>query len=74
MVLVKAEKHIGAEPFALLGDYIIKSNVPCITQLANLFVTSECPLIAVEPLRTSHESEPQYGIVKGGKVTDSFTA
>jgi len=69
--VLKAEKHIGAEPFAvLLGDDIIKSNTPCIMQLANLFATYECPLIAVE--NVSRERVPQYGIVKGEKVTNSF--
>ncbi len=69
--VLKAEKHVGAEPFAvLLGDDIIKSNVPCIRQLANLFVTCKCPLIAVE--NVSKERVPQYGIIKGVKVTDSL--
>jgi UTP--glucose-1-phosphate uridylyltransferase len=68
--VLKAEKHIGADPFAvLLGDDIIKSNTPCIRQLANLFATYECPLIAVE--NVSRERVPQYGIVKGEMVTES---
>jgi hypothetical protein len=35
-----------------------------------LFATYECPLIAVE--NVSWERVPQYGIIKGEKVTDSF--
>ena len=47
--VLKAEKHIGAEPFAvLLGDDIIKSKVPCIRQLAKSYERYESPIIAVE--------------------------
>ena len=36
--VLKAEKHIGAEPFAvLLGDDIIKGDVPCIKQLMDVY-------------------------------------
>jgi len=51
--VLKAEKHVGMEPFAvLLGDDIIRSAVPCTRQLINLFETCRSPLIAVEKRST----------------------
>ena len=45
--VLKAEKHIGDEPFAvLLGDDIIKAELPCIKQLTNLFEKYEKPLVS----------------------------
>ena len=46
--VLKAEKHVGDEPFAvLLGDDIIKGEIPCIKQLVNLFEKYNKPIIAV---------------------------
>jgi UTP--glucose-1-phosphate uridylyltransferase len=68
--VLKAEKHVGSEPFAvLLGDDIIRSKVPCIKQLASLFTTCESPLLAVETVRS--EKIPSYGIIKGERVSDA---
>ena len=51
--VLKAEKHVGMEPFAvLLGDDIIRSAVPCTRQLINLFETCQSPIIAVASGRT----------------------
>jgi len=69
--VLKAEKHVGTEPFAiLLGDDIIRSKVPCIKQLASLFTTFESPLLAVEAVRP--EKICSYGIIKGEKVRDAI--
>jgi len=69
--VLKAEKHVGTEPFSiLLGDDIIRSKVPCIKQLASLFTTFESPLLAVEAVRP--EKICSYGIIKGEKVRDAI--
>jgi len=68
--VLKAEKHIGEEPFAvLLGDDIIKSEIPCIKQLANLFKKYEKPIIAVEEI--AKEKISDYGIIKGTEINES---
>jgi len=47
--VLKAEKHIGNDAFAvLLGDDIIKSTVPCTKQLDILYERCEGPILAVE--------------------------
>ena len=68
--VLKAEKHIGAEPFAvLLGDDIIKGDVPCIKQLMDVYQKYESPsaVIAVEEVK----DVSKYGIIKiKGKEID----
>jgi UTP--glucose-1-phosphate uridylyltransferase len=69
--VLKAEKHIGNDPFAvLLGDDIIKSAVPCVQQLGRLFEKCESPTVAVEHVRDERVSS--YGIIKGEKVSPSL--
>ncbi len=70
--VLKAEKHIGAEPFAvLLGDDIIKAKVPCIKQLMTLFDEyNQHAVIAVEEV--SAEKISDYGILKGREIADSI--
>jgi UTP--glucose-1-phosphate uridylyltransferase len=68
--VLKAEKHVGDEPFAvLLGDDIIKGDVPCIKQLMNLFEKYNNPIIAVEEV--SKEKISDYGIIKGKEIEES---
>jgi UTP--glucose-1-phosphate uridylyltransferase len=68
--VLKAEKHVGDEPFAvLLGDDIIKGDVPCIKQLMNLFEKYNNPIIAVE--KVSKEKISDYGIIKGKEIEES---
>ncbi|MBL7117717.1 MAG: UTP--glucose-1-phosphate uridylyltransferase GalU [Candidatus Syntrophoarchaeum sp.] len=73
--VLKAEKHVGNEPFAvLLGDDIIKcdSDTPCcIKQLMDLFEQYywDKPIIAVE--KVPEEKISDYGIIKiKGKEID----
>jgi UTP--glucose-1-phosphate uridylyltransferase len=69
--VLKAEKHVCDEPFAvLLGDDIIRSTVPCVKQLAKLFAPHERPLVAVE--RVKPESIANYGIIGGERINDSL--
>jgi UTP--glucose-1-phosphate uridylyltransferase len=68
--VLKAEKHVGDEPFAvMLGDDIIKAESPCITQLMNLFERDEKPVIAVEAV--AKEKIRDYGIIKGREIEKS---
>jgi UTP--glucose-1-phosphate uridylyltransferase len=68
--VLKAEKHVGDEPFAvLLGDDIIKGDVPCIKQLMDVYQKYENPsaVIAVEEVKDVRK----YGIIKiRGKEID----
>jgi UTP--glucose-1-phosphate uridylyltransferase len=68
--VLKAEKHVGDEPFAvLLGDDIIKGNTPCIKQLMDVYqkYESSSAVIAVEEVK----DVSKYGIIKiKGKEID----
>jgi UTP--glucose-1-phosphate uridylyltransferase len=69
--ILKAEKHIGDNAFAvLLGDDIIKSTVPCTKQLTSLYERYDSPILAVE--RVPEEKISSYGIIKGEEVNPSF--
>ena len=68
--ILKAEKHVGDEPFAvLLGDDIIKAEIPCIKQLMNLFEKYSKPIIAVE--KVPKEKVSSYGMIKGREIRDA---
>ena len=65
--VLMAEKHVGDEPFAvLLGDDIIKGDVPCIKQLMDVYQKYESPsaVIAVEEVK----DVSKYGIIKGTEI------
>ena len=65
--VLKAEKHVGSEPFAvLLGDDIIKGDVPCIKQLMDIYQEyGGCNgVIAVEEVK----DVSKYGIIKGTEI------
>ena len=68
--VLKAEKHIGDESFAvLLGDDIIKGDTPCIKQLMDIYqkYESSIAVIAVEEVK----DVSKYGIIKiKGKEID----
>jgi UTP--glucose-1-phosphate uridylyltransferase len=67
--ILKAEKHVGDEPFGvLLGDDIIKGNVPCIKQLMNLFEKYNKSIIAVEEV--PKEKVSSYGMIKGREIEE----
>ncbi|MFQ6087728.1 MAG: UTP--glucose-1-phosphate uridylyltransferase GalU [Candidatus Methanofastidiosia archaeon] len=57
-----AQRHVGDEEFAvLLGDDIIKSEIPCTKQLLKIFSRFGCSILAVE--KVSRERLQKYGIV-----------
>ena len=69
--VLKSEKHVGNEPFAvLLGDDIVKADVPCIKQLMNLFERYNSSIIAVEPV--PQEKISSYGIIQGTQIEESL--
>jgi UTP--glucose-1-phosphate uridylyltransferase len=69
--VLKAEKHVGDEPFAvLLGDDIIKAEIPCIKQLMDLFDKYNNSIIAVEEV--TKEKISDYGIIKGREIEESI--
>ena len=62
--ILRAEKHINNEPFAvLLGDDIVIHDTPCMKQLINQYNHCNCSIIAVENVPI--EMVNRYGILKG---------
>ncbi len=69
--VLRAEKHVGDDPFAiLLGDDIIVNDVPCTRQLINVFQKYRCSVLAVEQVPDHKVSS--YGIIKGKPVEDGL--
>jgi UTP--glucose-1-phosphate uridylyltransferase len=69
--ILKAEKHVGNEPFAvLLGDDIIKSDKPCVKQLIETYEKYKSSIIAVQ--KVPLEKISRYGSVKGRKIDDKL--
>ncbi|WP_043932232.1 UTP--glucose-1-phosphate uridylyltransferase GalU [Bacillus sp. EB01] len=58
-----ARNFIGDEPFAvLLGDDIVKSEVPCLKQLTNVYDETRSSVIGVQ--RVAESETQRYGIVE----------
>jgi UTP--glucose-1-phosphate uridylyltransferase len=69
--VLRAEKHVGDDPFAiLLGDDIIVNDVPCTRQLINVFKKYRCSVLAVEEVPDHKVSS--YGIIRGKAVEDGL--
>ena len=65
--VLKAEKHVGDEPFAvLLGDDIIEGDTPCIKQLVDVYQKYKNSVIAVEEVKNRDVS--RYGIIRGTEI------
>ena len=59
-----ARDVIGNEPFlVLLGDDLVKSNVPCCKQMIDLFEKVQESIVAIQ--HVPMDQTPQYGIVEG---------
>lgn len=64
-----ARAFIGNEPFAvLLGDDIVKAEVPCLKQLLEVYNEYHATILGVQKVPTSEVSK--YGIVAGRQVDD----
>jgi len=71
--ILKAEKHIGNEPFAvLLGDDIIANSQSCTGQLMSVFSRFHASVISVELLPP--EKISSYGIIKGSMIEPDIFA
>lgn len=71
--ILKAEKHIGNEPFAvLLGDDIIANSYSCTGQLMSVFTRFNASVISVEPVPP--EKVSSYGIIKGSAIEPDLFA
>jgi UTP--glucose-1-phosphate uridylyltransferase len=71
--ILKAEKHIGNEPFAvLLGDDIIVNNQTCTGQLMSVFSRFQKSVISIELLPP--EKISSYGIIKGSEIEPDIFA
>lgn len=69
--ILRAEKHIGNEPFAvLLGDDIIVNTIPCTQQLVEVFSRTRGPVIAVNEIPPGKVSS--YGIIRGRPLDPSL--
>jgi len=65
--ILKAEKHIGNEPFAvLLGDDIIFNSRPCTAQLMSVYSRFKSSVISIE--HVPREKVSSYGIIKGTAI------
>lgn len=57
-----ARKFIGDEPFAvLLGDDVVKSEVPCLKQLMEQYETTKCSIIGIQ--QVADEDIHRYGVI-----------
>ena len=71
--ILKAEKHIGNEPFAvLLGDDIIANSYSCTGQLMSIFTRFNASVISIEPVPP--EKVSSYGIIKGSAIEPDLFA
>jgi UTP--glucose-1-phosphate uridylyltransferase len=65
--ILKAENHIGDEPFAvLLGDDIITNSKPCTAQLMSVYSRFTSSVISIE--HVPREKVCHYGIIKGNAI------
>ena len=71
--ILKAEKHIGNEPFAvLLGDDIIANTYSCTGQLMSVFTRFNASVISIETVPP--EKVSSYGIIKGSAIEPDLFA
>ena len=71
--ILRAEKHIGNEPFAvLLGDDIIANSYSCTGQLMSIFSRFNASVISIEPVPP--EKVSSYGIIKGSAIEPDLFA
>ncbi len=57
-----AKYHVGNEPFAvILADDVVKSEVPCLSQLGEVYRRTGASVLAVQ--RVPHQETRRYGII-----------
>ena len=66
-----AKTFVGNEPFAvILPDDIIKSNIPCLKQMTDVFERYQSSIIGVQKVNKNEVNK--YGIISGNYITDSI--
>ena len=66
-----AKEAVGKDPFAvLLGDDLIRSDVPCLRQLLNVYEQYRCSVIAVEEV--DREEVFRYGVIAAERLTENL--
>ena len=69
--ILKARKHIGDEPFAVLfGDDLVVSERPCIGQLIDQYEKYSASMLAVKEV--SPERVSSYGVIRGKMLNDVY--
>ena len=69
--ILRAKKHIGESPFAvLLGDDIIADSNPCTAQLMKVFEKTSCSVLSIE--RIAEDKVSSYGIIKGSELGENL--
>ncbi len=67
--ILQARELIGDEPFAVFfGDDLVRSSVPCIRQLIDVYNEKKASVIALEPVPL--EDVHKYGIIRGKRDGD----
>jgi UTP--glucose-1-phosphate uridylyltransferase len=65
--VLRAEKHVGDEPFAvMLGDDIIRGEL-CVERLMDVYTSHKCSVLAVEEV----DDVSKYGIIKGIRIDET---
>ncbi len=69
--VLKARKHIGDEPFAVLfGDDLVVSDRPCIGQLMDQFDNFDASILAVKEV--APELVGSYGVINAESINGAF--
>ena len=69
--IMKARKHIGEEPFAVLfGDDLVISERPCIRQMMDQYEKYSASMLAVKEV--SPERISSYGVIKGKQINEVY--
>lgn len=65
--ILQARSVIGNEPFAVFfGDDLVRSKVPCIRQLINVYNEHKSSVVALEPVPL--DEVHKYGIIRGKRA------
>lgn len=69
--ILKARKHIGDEPFAVLfGDDLVVSRRPCIRQMMDQYEKYSASILAVKEIPM--ERIGSYGVIQGKRINDVY--
>ena len=69
--VLKARKHIGDEPFAVLyGDDLVVSERPCIGQMIEYYNRYNSSILAVKEI--PQERISSYGVIKGKRINEVY--